>query len=107
MALSAYRRALSALGDGLGNWLFSTAVCLKAPYFLTIRPTVIMLEPGHAKVRMPNSWLVKNHLSTTHAIAQCNLVECEAPFPYRTRCACFDPALPVHFALCSHYGPSR
>ena len=31
----------------LGNWLFSRAVCFKAPYFATIAPTFLQLEAGH------------------------------------------------------------
>jgi hypothetical protein len=74
--LSLYRRGVGMLGRTLGNSIFSAAVCFKAPYFLTIRPVLLRLEPGHTSVRMRNSWLVRNHLGTVHAIAQCNLIEC-------------------------------
>src|SRR3546814_19493129 len=29
-----------------GHWLFSRAVCFKAPYFASIRPRIELLEPG-------------------------------------------------------------
>src|SRR3546814_13252084 len=29
-----------------GQWLFSRAVCFKAPYFANIRPRIELLEPG-------------------------------------------------------------
>ena len=74
--LSLYRRAVSLLGPRVGKWVFATGVCIKAPYFLTIRPSILKLEPGDVIISIPDSRLVHNHLSTTHAIAQCNLIEC-------------------------------
>jgi len=59
----------------MGRRLFSIAVSLKAPYFGTILPTVVSLEPGRGEVRMRDWWGVHNHLGTVHAIACCNLAE--------------------------------
>lgn len=58
-----------------GRWLFSRAVCFKAPYFGTIHPTIVVLEPGRCEVRMPHRRGVQNHLGSVHAIALCNLAE--------------------------------
>ena len=58
-----------------GRWLFSRAVCLKAPYFGTIAPTVTVLEPGRCEVRMRDRRRVRNHIGTVHAIALCNMAE--------------------------------
>ena len=58
-----------------GRWLFSRAVCLKAPYFGTIAPTVTVLEPGRCDVRMRDRRRVRNHIGTVHAIALCNMAE--------------------------------
>ena len=58
-----------------GRWLFSRAVCLKAPYFATIAPTVTVLEPGRCEVRMRDRRRVRNHIGTVHAIALCNMAE--------------------------------
>ena len=58
-----------------GRWLFSRAVCLKAPYFATIAPTVTALEPGRCEVRMRDRRRVRNHIGTVHAIALCNMAE--------------------------------
>ncbi|MGD9388211.1 MAG: DUF4442 domain-containing protein [Gammaproteobacteria bacterium] len=33
-------------GTPTGRWLFSRIVCLKAPYFGSIRPLLLALEPG-------------------------------------------------------------
>lgn len=61
-----------------GHWLFSRAVCLKAPYFATIAPRFVALEPGRCVVRMKDRRRVHNHLGTVHAIALCNLAELAA-----------------------------
>ena len=58
-----------------GKSIFSLAFCLKAPYFLTIKPAVEELRKGYAKISMQHRWSVQNHIKTVHAIAVCNLVE--------------------------------
>ncbi len=59
----------------LGMRLLTLAVTARAPYFRTIRPTIVSLAPGRGEVRMRDRWGVHNHLGTVHAIACCNLVE--------------------------------
>lgn len=61
-----------------GHWLFSRAVCLKAPYFATIAPRFVSLEPGRCEVRIRDRRRVHNHIGTVHAIALCNLAELSA-----------------------------
>ena len=79
MTQSPIKKAYNALHERpLGKMLFSAAVSLKAPYFRTILPTVVSLEPGRGEVRMPDWWGVHNHLGTVHAIACCNLAELAA-----------------------------
>ena len=58
-----------------GPWLFSRLVCLKAPYFGSIRPRMRMLEPGRGEASIVHRRSVTNHLGTVHAIALCNLAE--------------------------------
>ncbi|HBK45407.1 MAG TPA: DUF4442 domain-containing protein [Xanthomonadaceae bacterium] len=58
-----------------GRWLFSRAVCLKAPYFATISPRITRLEPGRCEARIAHRRRVQNHIGTVHAIALCNLAE--------------------------------
>lgn len=58
-----------------GRWVFSFGVALRAPYFLTIRPRVVELEPGRSVVTARKRWRVHNHIGTFHAIAMCNLAE--------------------------------
>ena len=62
-------------GTGIGRWLFSRLVCLKAPYFASIRPVFEVLEPGRAVARMRKRRAVTNHIGTVHAIAMANLCE--------------------------------
>lgn len=62
----------------LGGWLFSRAVCFKAPYFGTIAPRITVLEPGRCEAVIRDRRAVHNHLGTVHAIALCNLAELTA-----------------------------
>ena len=58
-----------------GHWLFSRAICFKAPYFATIAPRITRLEPGLCEARIADRRRVHNHIGTVHAIAMCNLAE--------------------------------
>ncbi|MFN8032173.1 MAG: hotdog fold domain-containing protein [Mycobacterium sp.] len=58
-----------------GSWLFSAAAALRVPYFITILPHIVAMEPGYAEVRVPKWVFVYNHLRTVHAIAMCNAAE--------------------------------
>lgn len=58
-----------------GSTLFSRLVCLKAPYFSSIRPRFVHLAPGRAEVAMKKRRAVLNHIGTVHAIAMCNMAE--------------------------------
>lgn len=62
----------------LGRWLFTRAVCLKAPYFATIAPRFELLDAGRCVVSMPDRRRVRNHIGSVHAIALCNLAELAA-----------------------------
>ena len=59
----------------LGRGAFSLAFGLKAPYFLTIAPTLVELRPNHAEVRIRKWWGVQNHIGTVHVIAVANGLE--------------------------------
>jgi acyl-coenzyme A thioesterase PaaI-like protein len=62
----------------MGNDAFSKKICEIVPYFATIEPQFVQLQPGRAEVTMPNTVKVHNHLGTVHAIAMCNLAEIAA-----------------------------
>jgi len=70
-----------------GKWLFSRLICLKAPYFASVRPRFVELRPGRCAVAIRKRRAVTNHLGTVHAIAMCNMAElaagilCEATVP--------------------------
>ena len=61
-----------------GHWAFSRLVCLKAPYFATISPRFVSLEPGRCDVRIHDRRRIHNHIGSVHAIALCNLAEISA-----------------------------
>ncbi len=83
--LAQYRRLA---GLPAGRWLFSRLVCLKAPYFGSIAPQVIELEPGRCIAEIGHRRRVQNHIGTVHAIALCNLAELVAGL-------CSEASLPV------------
>jgi acyl-coenzyme A thioesterase PaaI-like protein len=58
-----------------GKWAFSRLLCLKAPYFGSIRPRFEVLRPEYCEVRMRKRRAVLNHIGTVHAIAMCNMAE--------------------------------
>lgn len=58
-----------------GSRLFSLAAMARVPYFASVLPHVVRMEPGLAEVRVPKWVFVHNHLGTVHAIASCNAAE--------------------------------
>lgn len=70
--VNTYRRAVKL---PMGRMIFSRTVCMKAPYFASIRPTIEEFEPGHVAVSLPKRRAVQNHIGTVHAIAMCNACE--------------------------------
>jgi len=58
-----------------GSWLFSAAAMVRVPYFASIVPHVVRMEPGYAEVTVPKWFFLYNHLHTVHAIASCNAAE--------------------------------
>ena len=58
-----------------GTRLFSVAAMVRVPYFASIVPHVVRMEPGFAEVTVPKWFFVHNHLHTVHAIASCNAAE--------------------------------
>ncbi len=65
-------------GSAFGRWAFTRIICFRAPYFSSISPLFVTLEPGHAVVTMRKRRKVKNHIGTIHAIAMANLCEIAA-----------------------------
>jgi len=61
-----------------GRWLFTRAVCFKAPYFTSISPRITLLEAGRCEGTLADRRKVRNHIGTVHAIALCNLAELTA-----------------------------
>jgi len=61
-----------------GRWFFTRVVCFRAPYFGSIRPLFIDLQPGMARVSMKKRRSVQNHLGGVHALAMGNLCELAA-----------------------------
>ena len=73
--LDLYQRLADKPG---GRWLFSKLVCFKAPYFASIAPRIVSLEPQRGVARLKHRRGVSNHIGTVHAIALCNIAELTA-----------------------------
>lgn len=59
----------------INNEEFTRLVTGSAPYFSTINPMFVDLQPGYAEVTVPNTKSIHNHMGTVHAIAMCNAAE--------------------------------
>jgi acyl-coenzyme A thioesterase PaaI-like protein len=70
--LNAWRRLG---GQPVGRWLFSRMLGRMIPYTGSMHATVLMLEPGHARVQLREHRAVRNHLGSVHAAALTNLGE--------------------------------
>src|SRR3954463_10167624 len=59
----------------LGDRLFSFLFAQKAPYFASIGPRFLTIEPNHVELLIPKRRRVHNHLGSVNAIAQRNGLE--------------------------------
>ncbi len=75
MANSTYSLWKKTTSKPAGKWLFSKMVCLKAPYFGSIKPLFNVLRPEYCEVLLKKRRRVTNHIGTVHAIAMCNMAE--------------------------------
>jgi len=73
--LKLWQRCASTFG---GKWVFAKLLCFKAPYFGSIRPQFVELQPAYCKLRITKRRAVLNHIGTVHAIAMCNMAELAA-----------------------------
>ncbi|MDH6244805.1 hotdog fold domain-containing protein [Mycobacterium sp. OTB74] len=70
-----YRAWKQLSGRPGGSLVFSAAAMVRVPYFASVLPRVVTMEPGYAEVAVPKWFFVYNHLHTVHAIASCNAAE--------------------------------
>jgi acyl-coenzyme A thioesterase PaaI-like protein len=58
-----------------GKWLFARLLRFGIPYTGSVRPEVLVVEPGFARVAIEDRRSVRNHLASIHAIAIANVGE--------------------------------
>ena len=68
-----YWRRIHALPGG--SWLFDRLFGLYIPYTGSMGSRIQAMEPGYARVELPDRRRVRNHLRSIHAIALANLAE--------------------------------
>ena len=72
------RAWIRARRSSFGRWLFARSVSRRAPYFGTIKPRFLDLQPKLCRVSMRKRRAVENHIGTVHALAMGNLCELAA-----------------------------
>jgi len=58
-----------------GRWVFMRLFASAVPYSGALGAQIVHLEPGRARVELPDRRRVRNHLRSIHAVAQANLAE--------------------------------
>jgi acyl-coenzyme A thioesterase PaaI-like protein len=58
-----------------GNSIFTFFLCIKVPYFKSIKPKILVMEEGRVEATISQHHAIQNHIKTIHAIAVCNLCE--------------------------------
>jgi acyl-coenzyme A thioesterase PaaI-like protein len=58
-----------------GQWLFARIFAHTVPYSGSVGPRIRVLEPGHARVEIPDRRSNRQHLGSVHAIALMNVAE--------------------------------
>ncbi|WP_261862337.1 DUF4442 domain-containing protein, partial [Mycobacterium montefiorense] len=56
-----YRAWKQLSGQPGGSLLFSAAAMVRVPYFASVLPRVVTMEPGYAEVAVPKWFFVYNH----------------------------------------------
>lgn len=74
-----------------GKSLVTQLLCHKIPFFKTIKPKLLLVEPNRCEASMQKTKFIINHLGSIHAIALCNMAEfaggvmCEVSIPSNLR----------------------
>ena len=82
-----------------GKRVFSWLLAWLVPYTGAVRPYVLELRAGHAKVRMADRRAVRNHLRSIHAVALANLAEVTSGLALTSALPASARGIPISLAI--------
>jgi acyl-coenzyme A thioesterase PaaI-like protein len=82
-----------------GKWIFSRLVWRFVPYTGSVKPSVLELKPGYAKLMVKDRKKIRNHLGSIHAAALMNMAEAVSGIAFNIGLPRNSKAILTHFSI--------